>query len=504
MARPSGPAVRTFGAPMRGLVRSVPEVSAGPDALYACNNAVFDQGVLQARQGFKKFSEITTVTDPSFTTQPMGAWMTVESNSDLDVFVATKTKLYRARNVTGSWTDVSGAITLTAGDANNARFTSLYNKADGKTATLVANGKDDMVLSLDGANFTIPISGGPKPMDICSSASRVIGIVYPYKVIWSDIHNAGSFPSLNFVHLVDSPGSVIAVRNLGTQGVAVYKQDAIVAGYSQPGSPAMAFRWEQRASCVGPAWPTAVVEANGLLFHMTARGRIGVFDGTRFEWIGDGSWPFFIEDCQSHTYPWQTMGFYDDSRHVIWFIYPKLSDGANGPTGIAMVTLPRPSWGVETFGVFPGQLAWPVSCSQTLYFGSGSVGFVCRKLTPFMANALGHGAVTDQGTAFNCSFQTSLQAVPDVHKIEVEPLVSRGANYGDVSLQATSSYTLGDDGGTAGTAQTVDLENTGLVRDIKGFNQSGRFLGLKMSWVSDVTTLRYKGAVLSGHPVEQY
>lgn len=507
MARPSGPAVKVFAAPVRGIVRALPESDVPPDALYTCSNVVYIHGALTIRPGFKKFSEVrTALADPSFATMPMGAWLSVTSDSNQDIHVATKTKLYRARNYTGSWTDISGTVTLTAGDTNKARFASLYNRVDGKISVLMANGKDDMVQSLDGGNYTIPASGGPRPLDICSSASRIVGVIYPYKVVWSDIHSSGSWPSLNFTYLLDSPGAVVAIRNLGTQGVAVYKQDAIVAGFNQPGSPAAAFRWEQRASCTGPASAAAVVEAAGVLFHMTPRGRIGMFDGTRFEWIGDGAWSHFFNDFD-YANQYQTTGFYDDTLHVVWFIYPRISEAGAGPTGLALISLPRPGWGINTFGVYAGVLSWPVSCAQTMFFTSGSAGFVCRRDT-FMADQEFYGVTLDQGTAYNWSFQTGLQPVPDVRKIEIEPLLSKLSGYGSAQLYAVTSYNLSDDGGTAGSAQTVDLDPpidaSQQVRDIKGYNQSGRFIGLKMTGVSNTSALSYKGAIVSGHGVEAY
>mgnify|MGYP001559588096 CR=1 FL=1 len=499
-------ATRMFGPPSRGVMRSLPEHGIDPASLYAASNVFYGQGILRLRPGFTKASSSPGApSDPAFGEIPVGIGWANTLTGNFDVYVAAETNLWRLRNGTGSWTDISGAVTLTAGSTDRARWTTIYNKGTDETAFLFATGTDPLVRSLNGANFTA-ITGVDNAQDICTCAARVIQVFTPNLIKWSDIYNSGTWPSLNFVYQGDTPGRIVACRNLGTLGVAIYKEDCIIVGYSQPGSPAAAFRWETRVMRPGPASKNAVVDAEGIHYYMTPRGRIASFDGTNFSWIGDGAWPFLFDDATSgfdFFNAYQTTGFYDPGYGIVVFIYPTLADNGSGPTGLAIVTLPRPEWGVESYGIWPGTLSWPVASATQVFYTSGQFALVCRRLTPFMVNFFDNAVTADQGTNFNWSFQTGLQSVrgvQEVTKMEIEAFLARNASYGSATLEAITSHILGSDaGGSVSSSQTIDLTATTLVRDVKGFDVTGRFLGLRVSGASNTGVPRYKGAIVSAY-----
>jgi hypothetical protein len=514
--RASSPVKKVFGTPYMGVMRSLPEHETNPNALWSASNVMFLGGAVRTRWSMVNLALVVGSNAPLFDSRPLGVWSNTTSIRNFDIYVSTHTNLYRLRDLTGSWTDISGAVTLTNNDTHTPRFASLYNQADGKTATLMVNGIDDTVLSLDGATFTTPVVGAEKGTDICTAASRFVAIVPPHRVRWSDIY-ASTFPLLNFYTAQDTPGQVVACRNLGALGVCIYKQDGIVVGYSQPGSPANAFRFEVRREVAGPAGASAVVAADGSLFHMTSRGRIGVFDGTRFDWIGDGAWPMIGAEFD-YTKAYQTHGFYDEVAGQVWFVYPRTADAGAGPTGIAIVSLPRPAWGVPSYGVWPGVLAVPASCSNSLRLTSGYTGLVMRSdLNNWDAELIGDpiasGTFGDEENDFSCHIHTGLQTLGDITRVEIEPFVTRAADHGECTLKPITSYVLDTDGGTQGTGQTIDLEDTTIVHGVRGFNVAGRFAGLRLEWQSRVPEAEagpeeggnviYKGAAIYGYAVEQ-
>jgi hypothetical protein len=342
-----------------------------------------------------------------------------------------------------------------------------------------------------------------------------VAIEPPYNVWWSDIYSYG-FPALNFYTAHDTPGKVVAIRNLGTLGVCIYKEDSIVVGYSQPGSPANAFRFETRVELPGPAGASAVVQAEGRHFIMTSRGRIGMFDGTRFDWVGDGVWNYMLFDFD-YNYRSQTHGFYDETYGQVWFVYPRVADEGVGPTGIVVVSLPRPAWGVPTYGIWPGAFAMPASCSTTLRLTSGTLGLVMRADTgldeaELITDPIAYDSNGDDEVDFNCHLQTGLQPMGDVSKIEIEPFVRRAADHGEAVLSPVTSYALATDGGTVGSGQTIDLEDTTIIHGVRGYNVSGRFAGLRLDWQSRYPEAEigaeeggfvvYKGAAIYGYGVE--
>ena len=511
--RASSPVRKVFEAPYRGINNALPPHQLGPNDLWAAFNCVFTGGSVITRRSMVQLATVTGASSPSFDTRPLGCWSATSSAGNFDIFVSTHTNMYRLRNLTGSWTDISGAVTLTNNNTDTPRFASIYNQATSQVATVMVNNTDDNVLSLDGGNLTFISIGSRKGLDITTAASRLVAIELPYYVWWSDIYSY-QFPALNFYTALDTPGKVVAIRNLGALGIAVYKEDCIVVGYSQPGSPANAFRFEVRRYVPGPAGPSAVVEAEGRHFIMTSRGRIGMFDGSQFDWIGDGIWPYMLGDFDFDDRH-QTHGFYDETHGQVWFVYPRVSDAGNGPTGLAIVTLPRPMWGVPSYGVWAGALALPASCSNTLKLTTGYAGLVMRSDSgnedaEVIADAVSYSSFGDDETDFNCFLQTGLQPTGEIISVEIEPLLQRGADHGVCTLSPVTSYTLDNSGGTVGTAQTIDLEATSpVIRDVRGFGASGRFVGLRIDWQSRVPEAEagaeegghvvYKGGVVTGY-----
>lgn len=516
--RASTPVKKVFGVPYMGINNAVPEHAIDPSSLWAAYNCAFIRGRVATRKSMVPLSAVGGgISDPAMGSRPLGCWSAWESNGVFDVFANDHTKLWRLRSLTGSWTDVSGAITLTNGDTHTPRYASLYNQATGDTATAMVNGVDDPVVSLNGANFAVgTLPGGDKPIDLATVASRFMAIIPPYRVRWSDIYSA-TFPALTFYTAQDTTGKVVAVRNLGALGACIYKEDAIVVAYSQPGSPANAFRFETRLEVPGPAGPSAVVQAEGKHFFMTATGRIGVFDGTRFEWVGDGAWNFLLEDFD-YARRYQTHGFYDDGFGQVWFVYPRLSEAGAGPTGIAIVSLPRPAWGVSSYGVWIGAFAVPCSCSNTIHITGGSVGMVLRsdvnRNAMIITNPYPYNTYGDAGNTFVCLIQTGLQGLQDIIKADLEPFLERGAGFGTCTVSPVISYSLGTTGGfVAGTPQSVNLEDPEPVHSILGYQAAGRFMGIRIDWISRVPAtpaipagiggqVIYKGGVIYGHSLE--
>src|SRR5262245_17607840 len=127
MPRPSGPISKTFTPPIAGLYRSLPPASIPPNAVSQASNVLYTLGSLQQRPGFLKLSQVgASPSDPSFGEVPIAIGYANTMDGHLDLYVAAETNLWRLRDVTGSWTDISGAVTLTASPGSDrGRFTSL-------------------------------------------------------------------------------------------------------------------------------------------------------------------------------------------------------------------------------------------------------------------------------------------------------------------------------------------------------------------------------------------
>ena len=508
IGRSSGPPDIVFAAGSHGVNRQVPVHMLGPDELYDSSNVWFYNGSLQPRPGLRKVSTLAGGDDPVFASRPMGCFYFVRANNAVTIIVSTKIQQWKLESPTwGSWTDITetGPVNLTGDETHPVRMTQL--NTGGTPTVFLTNGKDHLKSSVDGAAFVDMDTGGvlPKFTDITTVGNRIVGIYPPYGIRWSDVFNANvattGWPSLNYRNLSDTADPVVAVRNLGTQGIVVYKLFSLWAGYAQAGSPANAFRFDYKGQFEAPCSPGAVVDAGGVHYYLGRTGRIGRFDGVTHTWVADGVWPILQADMDP-AYSIVAHGVYHSQANAVAFYYKRKTDAANIVKGMLIITLPRPQVGILHHGIFPGLCQHSVTCGALVDLAQyGVYTMVAGGDAGSEGVALLWSGDGDLGTAFNCSAQTGLQSMKRVGNVEIEPFLERGTSYGTTTLNPVTSFILSTPGGTVGNSETIDLTDTTLVHDVHGFEASGRFVGLKVSCTS-ADTMRYKGGAVFGYQQE--
>lgn len=527
MAAPNVPNVSVKGAATighwdaqhKGVLRDFPPYKLPPDALYDCLNVVFRNGAIGPRPGMVQLSpgtdllarvtgaiQASSLASGAF--EPSAFENTafqVTGNTDATLLIAGTNRAWWAY-FGGGWHNLA-TTPLTATDIYLAQFTTI--QIGSTIFVLLTNGLDsprswDQVATLDQVVAGLP----PLFTDWTTASDRIIGIVPPYLIQWGNALNITTWPNLNFRVLSDTTDALVAIENLGTLGVAVYKRRSIWIGTAQGGLDSSFFAFTLRGQYEGPANPNTLCNVNGAHYYMTKTGRVGVFDGVTQTWINDGILPLITSNMDTLNMN-RAFGEYDPTSREVWFHYPRLDDNTSvtgNVTGLLVVTLPHPfSYeGIFFHSCYLGKTAIPVTAgtdrrldiADRVVFGQNS-GKNLAYLT------LNNGS--DDGVSFTGFLQTPMQMTKDGDVAQadgVETYATYTGGQGPLTLRLGGSLMLGNlttTGFSAGVVLDMTVEPN-VSPDID-FGIRGRFFGLRYEFASPVS-FTYYGSRLMGHKVQ--
>jgi len=495
---PSAVLLKSYPPPFRGTWKTLPPHLLPDDVLQDSLNVTILGGRLRARLGHK------LVQTTAIAGNVQGSFLTVDVANQKYPLVATENKVYRLDADT--WTDITGTVGLSP--TTQARFTSIQIGTE--VYILMANGIDEVRYAASHGNLTsiTPyFPGGSVPVftDLCTAASRIVGITPPYTVSWCDVLNPiylsfTSWPTLNQVILADTEDALVAIRPLGTLGYAIYKEGTIYVAQPQTGPQSAAFRFDFRGEFQGPACPYAIVNWNGTHCYMTPNGRVGVFDGSQHAWVCDGIWPA-LQTLIDPNYTSSIYGVYNYLTSEITFYFSRVGDNGQA-RGVLIIDTPYPLSGVQDFSYFLGE------CNLNLTNGL-SVRFYQAGMQPFVwgpdpvsgltnTYTLDKQTYQDNGVDFSCRIKSGIfrastamqqtqipsrDANADQFRPILEPYLSRDNDRGELELSAVVSQNLESDGMLA-QSEIIDLTNTQYPNEYIGYEVSGSFLGYEMQWSS--------------------
>jgi hypothetical protein len=485
--------VAKFGPPTGGVNQLLPASDLPTHQLRDASNVLTREAILRPRPGYRPFAATT------LTGTPTGIFPYYRGANDPVPVLATTSRLYAYTG--GAWTDVTGAA-LTASTRQLGRFTMLTLGTPPVSWVLHSNGQD-APRRWDGVagTFTSVPEGPPVWSDLCTIQDHVIGIVPPYGIQWGSIRALDVWPALNVRQLSDTPDPVVAIRPFGQAGTGVlYKQrSSWFVTYTGAATEAQAFAFQLIGFYDGPASPAAVVDVQGAHILMTSTGRIGVFSGTRMDWVGDLLWPKLRADIAPGE-AGRIFGVYDPTYSEVTFVYPSLAAGS-AMRGVVVLTVPRPAVGLLESGAFPGLLAGALSAGGTVRLTDLRDQVLVAGTTANRTYEWTTESEQDDAEDFGGFWQTGLVPTPgmDPFRLEaVEIFAERGVGYGQMQVQAVTSWTLAGDGTLAeaaiGRAGDLEAEDEPIRADT-GLKIHGRFLGLRCSFTAARTShIRFKGA----------
>lgn len=514
--------VGVWTVPVLGVRRNAPIISIPDNALYDANNVLPRNGFLVRRPGMEDFVNVTLTGRPTgmytFASVATGAFQSsgfqnsaFQMSGNLgnsNLVVGTTRKIYAYFG--GTLNDVTGT-TLTAMDGQLARFTSIFISAEGISYVLHVNGAD-APRKWNASDATFVAVGGSPPStftDVATISDHVVGIIPPYTIRWCNNQDIGTWPAANILTVGDTPDPAIAIRTMGIHGGVLYKRESIWAVIPSlaGGTESTFFRKDFRGSYEGPAGTSAVVDANGIHLWMTETGRVGAFDGASVRWVADGVWPL-VKAAINTSYLDRVFGKYIKDENEVWFYYPRTEDTDGQCRGIVMVKLPDPDNGIPDFCAFPGSTTLNITAgSKVRKADAGTSALVAT--SDGKVKKLDDDLENDDATAITGFWQTGLIGGPGLNEMVLESFETfavRGAiashpgspTFGNLSVQPVASMNLDTEGGTLGTAKTLNLDTTSVNEPRSNANLYGRFWGMRMAFTS-AATIKWIGSRLAAN-----
>lgn len=504
----SNKVIANWSVPVMGILHHRPILSIPENALYDGMNVLVRDGLLRTRPGKTLFTSTQMTGRPtgafSFISLADGAFeptafentaFQVDDNTPgTNLVIGTTRKIYAYFG--GFLNDITGT-TLTALDGHLSRFASIFITADNTIQVVHVNGVD-APLQWNGSDATFTTVAGTPPataFDIACIADHMVIATGPYTLRWCDNQDLTSWPAANLLTVADTSGPIVAIRSMGTLGGVIFKTDSIWALLAIGGAEESFFRKEFRFAVEGPAGVGAVVDANGLKVWMTRDGRIGAYDGAGVQWIAEGIKPLIQASIDIQFAP-RIMGAFEPKRNEVWFYYPKTGD--NGDLkGIAIVRLPDPDNDSPTFSAFMGETTLAFSGASDLRESSKQI--LSLTTDGFALTVDSNSGGDDHGEEIEGFWQQGLVATRglEIHQLDsYEVYGLRGPGYGSLQAAPVSTYLFDTEGGTVGTAKTIDLTQSKTEDAKSNPDVSGRAFGLYTSFSTPVT-LGWLGARLA-------
>lgn len=512
LVRETGSEIITqFAVPSRGTWKNVGAHLLPVDAVYDSLNVYIREGRLRARPGLVRYDETI------FTNPILGGAMAVTVGEKV-VLAITKDKIYQLSDLTNTWNSLSAPSMTTFAPDDSCVIDIAFMETSGENIAIIAEPHNVLKKWVDVPRSVSILTGTniPQAKSVCIAASRVIALIYPHTVVWSNINNPTVFDATAYSKRAQSGDGGVLVESLSNLSFVLYKERSIYIVRAQAGlDESTAFSFSEPLYADGPAGVYALVRIEGAHIYMTHNGRIAIFDGTRYpQYIADGLWFFLQEDINpslAHT----IRAVYDYRLHTVTFYYPKINSGS-GLRGMVVLNLPFQGQDIQET---QARAAFLGVCGKGITHGiekrwdrQGSVDrsiLFSTQNDPTDRNRaylFNETVTSDDGNAFNCSFQTGLQPMPDARHTHVstETFVERSQGYGILGVEPVISDMLETPGGMIPdmSKQYINLEQN-PVREYIAFGQQVRFFGLRYSWES-TSTVRYSGAVVYSSQNQKY
>lgn len=344
---PSAASVFSLPVPVRGLMGHLKIEDIPPDGASVLQNYLVRDNALVERPAFINYGA-------SMGQRQVGL-VYYQMLGGGDRVVMGTTGGWRKLSAAATWTDITGTP-LTGADLDLIVFRT-FQKA-GATWLLGTNGANTMK-KWDGNAATYVDVGGtpPRCKTMMTLFNRVLvgnllsgSLISPAAVTYSAFNDFDTWGNTNTL-LVDTPGAIVAMREMGNQQGVIYKSDAIYMVFAS--SDTEPYRYElKQAGISGPQSANSVVTLpDGSHLYIAFDGSIMRFDGVRVESVSPATQAFFrlnnyagadLETYGSHA-------FYDTRWDEAWFFY-----GPAAPGGAIVIKYPSMAAFPQRFDVFGG------------------------------------------------------------------------------------------------------------------------------------------------------
>lgn len=295
-------------------------------------NIQFDtRGKLLKRNGFdlNNSTSVTTGGTAYMSTRAvagLGYHQSTTGTSFLGIVVGTNV-FTSGNSYGGTFTNVTGTITITTGQTNQAQFTSFRDYG------IMCTNSDPPIRILNASAFRIV--GASTGAKTCESFNNYLllghtsedAVIYGSRLRWSDLNSITSWPANNYIDIEPDDGDSITAIKRYQNTLYVFKKRSIHEVIITGNSGADAFIVRPVARGIGAYAKNSVVpiETRGIVF-LGADG-IYLFDGSNFEFISDPI-QTKINNLNRSRYPYAVGALYP-AKHQLWLAVSAGSETSN-------------------------------------------------------------------------------------------------------------------------------------------------------------------------------
>ncbi len=315
--------------PAAGVHREKNQQELSPFELFDSENWIFRDGRMRVRAGV---STIAQDTDD----RPNGFFGYVDDTGVPVLLMGTDDTVFVFDDATQLWVDLSASFTAGVDASTSFEAFMLGAPAGPQTTVYIQNGVDRAKSWSYGAGSVS--NNTPAPTAKCQmvladrlilgnlidhASSSYAGAVGPAVVTCS----ANQDPTAGYdltdglvAQLLDTPGAIVAMQEIGNLQGVIYKTDAIyLATASDSTSP---FTFElKKAGIFGPVSTRAVVKASdGFQYYLGLDGAVNIFDGIEPRSLGRHIQRYILDTWDIDT-SYKAHGVYDDENRELIFFY---------------------------------------------------------------------------------------------------------------------------------------------------------------------------------------
>lgn len=315
--------------PTDGVHPEINQSELPPTAMFDAENWIFRDGRMRVRTGVVQLG--TTTGD-----RPNGFFGYIDDSDTPVLLMGTDDDVFYFNDTTQDWVSLSASYTAAIADSTLFEAFSLGTESGPVTTVYIQNGKDLMKKWTLTDPTVTSVTAAPTARAMMVLADRLIlgniidnagssyaGDIGPAVVTVSASLNPEAGYDLTdgqIIQLLDTPGSIVGMQEIGNLQGIVYKTDAI---YLLSASDLQPFTVElKRAFIQGPVSPRAIVAAqDGLHYYLARDGNVMVFDGVDAKPLGRHIHRYILNTWDPDT-AYKAHGLYDDENRELVFHYP--------------------------------------------------------------------------------------------------------------------------------------------------------------------------------------
>lgn len=290
-----------------------------------------------------------------------GIFFARKTDGSILIFAGTSTKLWMLDNTYLTWTDVSaGAGTYTALSTNrNWSFAQFNNYV------IATQANDDVqVYEIGVSSAFADLTGSPPRAAYVSVVNRFVvlsGLASaPRRVHWSGLNAVTTWTSgTNYSDYQDLPDGGNTTRVIGGEFGIIFQDSAIRRMVFSPGSD-IVFQIDRLAKDLGDIAPDAVVDADGRIFFLSAKGFYSLTPDGALNPIGRERVDRTFNDEYDSAYPQLIQGVARPSSHLVLWSYKEVTQNVTYWTKIIAYDYVLDRWTpISMNGEFLASLARP-------------------------------------------------------------------------------------------------------------------------------------------------